>query len=594
MMRRFFPNYKDIFWLYKPYFKYGKGYAFFSLLFWICIVPIAQIVAVYLPSTIVNMLQDGKSFKDILICVVVMQMILMFQPVYENVFNMFCKNTMLPYIEGKLKRDVYEKAIKTDYQYIDDPEYYDNYTWAVGQYAEKAQNAQELVNRIFSSVIVIVSMLAVIAVLRPLAIAVTILGTVIENIMYIVTNYYDVKKDEEVLPYNRKQDYCHKIFYSNENAADLKSTELSSRLFEKYEETQQNKLEVIKKYGRKMIPWALGGVLTFYIARTFVILNIAYGIYVGDIPTVAAYITMMAAVEALKNSMNEMFYYVKDANRLGMYAKRIRAFFDIKSDIETDSTQKCTAPECAYTVDFQNVAFQYKNSEFRITDFNLKIGAGEKIAIVGENGVGKSTLVKLLMRFYDVDKGAILINGENIRNYDIAKLRRKIGVAFQNPNVYAVSFEENICLYEKAAPDKLQQIIRKAGLEKVLEKNPGGIAAEVTKEFDEGGIMLSGGEKQKVAIARLMTSDFGLLLFDEPSSALDPLAEYEMTKLILDSSNLATTIIVAHRLSTIRNVDRIVLVEEGKVAEVGTHDELMALGGKYHEMFTKQAENYIG
>ena len=343
-----------------------------------------------------------------------------------------------------------------------------------------------------------------------------------------------------------------------------------------------------------MIPWALGGDLTFYTARTFVILNIVYGICVGDIPTVATYITMMAAVEALKNSMNEMFYYVKDANRLGMYTKRIRAFFDIKSDIETDFTQKCIAPEGFYTVEFQNVEFQYKNSEFHIADFNLKIKSGEKIAIVGENGVGKSTLVKLLMRFYDVDNGAILINGENIRNYDIAGLRRKIGVAFQNPNVYAVSLEENICLYEKVASEKLQQIIRKAGLEKVLEKNTGGITAEVTKEFDEGGIMLSGGEMQKVAIARLMTSSFGLLLFDEPSSALDPLAEYEMTKLILDSSNLATTIIVAHRLSTIRNADRIVLVDEGKVAEVGTHDELMALGGKYHEMFTKQAENYIG
>ena len=191
MVRRFFSNYKNIFWLYKPYLKYGKRFVFFSLLFWICIVPTAQVVAVYLPSTIVNMLQEGQSFRNIVICVVAMQMILMFQPVYEDVFNMFCKNRMLPHVEGKLKRDVYEKAIKTDYRYIDDPEYYDNYTWAVGQYAAKAQNAQELVNRIFSSVIVIVSMLAVIAVLRPLAVAVTILGTVVENIMYIVTNYYD-------------------------------------------------------------------------------------------------------------------------------------------------------------------------------------------------------------------------------------------------------------------------------------------------------------------------------------------------------------------------------------------------------------------
>lgn len=344
MARRFFLNYKYIIWLYKPYLKYGKGFVFFSLFFWICIIPTAQIVTVHLPSTIVDMLQTGRSFQDIVICVVAMQMVLMFQPMYENVFNMFCKNKMLPCVEGKLKKDVYEKAIKTDYRYIDDPQYYDNYTWAVSQYAAKAQDAQELVNRMASSVIVIASMLAVIALLRPLAVAVTILGTVIENIMYIVTNYYDVKKDEEILPYDRKQDYFHKIFYSSGNAADLKSTKLGRCLLGKFEEAQQSKLRIIQKYGRKMIPWALGGVLTFYIARTFVILHIAYGIYIRDIPTVATYITMMAAVEALKNSMNEMFYYVKDANRLGMYAKKIRAFFDIQSHIETDSAAKCAAP----------------------------------------------------------------------------------------------------------------------------------------------------------------------------------------------------------------------------------------------------------
>ncbi len=592
-MKQFFSNYKHIIWLYKPYLKYGKGFVFFSLLFWLCIIPIAQIVSVHLPSTIVNMLQTGRSFRDIVICVMAMQMILMFQPMYENVFNMFCKNIMLPYVEGKLRRDVYEKAIKTDYRYIDDPQYYDSYTWAVSQYAAKAQDAQELVDRMASSVIVIISMLAVIAFLRPLAVVVTIVGTVIENIMYIVTNYHDVKKDEEVLPYDRKQDYFHKIFYSSGNAADLKSTKLDRCLLEKFEEAQQSKLKIIQRYGRKMIPWALGGVLTFYIARTFVILNIAYGIYVRDIPTVAAYITMMAAVEALKNSMNEMFYYVKDANRLGMYAQKIRAFFDIQSDIETDTTAKSAAPDGAFTVEFQSIRFQYPNSAFGIADFDLRINAGEKIAIVGENGVGKSTLVKLLMRFYDVDSGAILINGKNIRDYDVAGLRQRIGAAFQNPNVYAVSFAENICLYESVEPEKLRQIIQKTGLTKVFEKNGADVTTEVTREFDEGGIMLSGGEMQKVAIARLLTTGFGLLLFDEPSSALDPLAEYEMTKLILDSSNLSTTIIVAHRLSTIRNADRIVLVDEGKVAEMGTHEELMALRGKYYEMFTKQAENYV-
>lgn len=243
-------------------------------------------------------------------------------------------------------------------------------------------------------------------------------------------------------------------------------------------------------------------------------------------------------------------------------------------------------------MEFEHVQFQYENSDFCIKDLNLSIKPGERVAIVGENGVGKSTMVKLLMRFYDVTGGSIRIQGCDLRDYKTQELRQKIGVAFQNPNVYALPFKDNIGLYGDVEPEELEQIIRKTGLTKVLEKNHADVSSMVTKEFDENGIMLSGGEVQKVGIARLLTGKFGLLLFDEPSAALDPLAEYEMTKLILDSSNLATTIIIAHRLSSIRYVDRIVLVDDGCVREVGSHDELMAQKGKYYEMFTKQAENY--
>lgn len=584
---------KNIFWLYKPYLNYGKTFVFLSLLFWLVIIPVAQLVGVYLPSTVINFLETGRPFRDVVFYVILMQLILLFQPVYENIFNMFCKNKMLALIDVRLKADAYKQAIKTDYKYIDDPEYYDNYTWAVSQYSAQAEKAQNLVNRMSSSVITIVSMLSIIAILSPLAVIVTIIGTVIENILHMITNYFDVKKDEDIVPYDRKLGYHHRIFYTSNYAADLKSTRIKKYLLEDYDEASRQKISIIKRYAWRMIPSALSADLTFYIARTFVILNIAYGIFTGDIPTVGSYMTMMLAVESLKNALNEMFYYVKDANRLGMYAKRIRAFFDVKSDIETDVEHKLPVPSGAYAVSFQNVCFSYANALFAIKDFNLHIKPGEKIAIVGENGAGKSTLVKLLLRFYNTTSGRISINGTDIKDYNITELRGKIGVAFQNVNVYAISLAKNMMLYNEATDNQLQKIIDKVGLANVLRKNDADISAEVTKEFNEKGIMLSGGEIQKIGISRLFTGEFGLLLLDEPSSALDPLAEYEMTKLILDSSNLSTTIIVAHRLSTIRGADRIVLVDNGSIKEIGTHDELMGLKGKYYEMFTKQAENYI-
>ena len=395
------------------------------------------------------------------------------------------------------------------------------------------------------------------------------------------------------MPYDRRLGYYHRVFYQNNYAADLKSTGVKDFIFGEYDKTLKGKMKVIQKYAVKMIPWALTGNVTFYIARTFVILNIAYGIYTGNLQSVGAYMVMMLAVERLKDVLNQLFYFVKDGNRIGVHATRIRSFFDIESRIEPQTQVKQVPAQGFYSVEFSDVFFKYENSAFAVSDFNLKIKPGEKIAIVGENGAGKTTLVKLLLRLYDVSSGAISINGIDVRDYDVEQLRKKIGVAFQNSNIYALSFAENIELYNRVDDKKLKDIIKNFKLDKILSKNDADISTEVTKEFDENGIMLSGGEIQKIAIARLMTGEFGLLLLDEPSSALDPIAEYEMTKLILDSSNRSTTIMVAHRLSTIRGCDRIILVDAGIIKEIGTHDELMSSQGKYYEMFTKQAENYV-
>ena len=592
-MKLLFKNIKNILWLYKPYWRYGKFFVFLSLLFWLLIVPAAQLIRVHLPNAIIEGLTNNTPFNQIVILIIVAQVLLMFQPVYENIFNMFCKNRILPKIDAKLKRDIYERAIKTDYKYIDSPEYYDNYTFALNHYAGRASDAQNLVNRMSSSLITIVAMLAIIATLSPIAILVTILGGIIENAMHIRTNYFDVKKDSEIVPFNRRLGYHHRVFYQSQYAADLKSTNIKDYIFKEYDENLDKKLSVIKKYAYKMIGWAITGNITFYIARTFIIINIAHGIYSGNILSVGLFMTMILAVERLTDAMNALFYQVKDANRLGLYADRIRSFFAIESSIEVDSVEKLTISDGLFSVEFKDVCFQYENTEFAFENFNFSINAGEKVAIVGENGVGKSTIVKLLLRFYDISSGAILINGIDIREYDVNILRRRIGVAFQQSNIYALPFERNIDLYNKLDENKRNDIFQKFNFNKILEKNNADYYTELTREFDENGIMLSGGEVQKIGIARLMAGNFGLLILDEASSALDPIAEYEINNLILDSSNRATTIMIAHRLSTIRNADRILLVESGAISEAGKHDELMALKGKYYEMFTKQAENYI-
>ena len=219
------------------------------------------------------------------------------------------------------------------------------------------------------------------------------------------------------------------------------------------------------------------------------------------------------------------------------------------------------------------------------------INAGEKIAIVGKNGVGKSTLIKLLLRLYDPTDGYIKVNGIDIKKYDTKEYRKYIGTVFQDSNVYAFSIKDNLDIYTEHQEDNISITVDQVNLTQQLQN----YESELTKEFSDDGIVLSGGETQKLAIARILNGKFGLLLFDEPSSALDPISEEQVMKLIYNmasTTTTTTTIVIAHRLSSIRDMDRILVVDNGMIIEEGNHNQLMDKKGLYYQMWNIQAEKY--
>ena len=246
----------------------------------------------------------------------------------------------------------------------------------------------------------------------------------------------------------------------------------------------------------------------------------------------------------------------------------------------------------------QNVHFHYSTNTAReVTDgISLHIKKGEKIAFVGENGAGKTTLIKLIEGLYRPTEGKILIDGISIEQLDKQSLRNSIAAVMQKPVHYSFTIAENILLREVQSDEdrkRVKQVLEESGLWDRVSKLPKGIDSVLGKEFDEDGIELSGGESQKLAIARALYENAGVLILDEPANSLDPLAEAEMYDRMFATGKDRTMILISHRLYSTRKADRICYIENGKVIEEGTHTELMRINGKYAQMYTLQASLYV-
>jgi ATP-binding cassette subfamily B protein len=246
-------------------------------------------------------------------------------------------------------------------------------------------------------------------------------------------------------------------------------------------------------------------------------------------------------------------------------------------------------------IDFENVTFQYPGgTEPAVTGLSLHIRHGELIALVGENGAGKSTLVKLLLRFYDADQGSVRVGGVDLKTLDPDVLRRRIGVLFQDYATYELSVRENVVMGRpdgEVKDERVMEALRDARSEWLLKKMPKGLDAKVGRLF-EGGHDLSGGEWQRLALARIMYRDADIWILDEPTSSLDPEAEAAIFAELKENLKGRIGIVISHRFSTVRIADRIAVIGDGHVTELGTHEELLRAGGRYAELFELQAAGY--
>ena len=575
----------SICFLLAPWWKYGKTLMVGSFISSVLFVPAAGYFSATLAQAVIEMIEAGKPFEAAFLTGLTYLLLALALNLLHAVYEDFYLRWKKQEIEGTIERSIYEKALTVDYRHFDDPSYFDSYKLTTEKFASQSSEMLQNLFSLLSGVAKCIVYGALIA-SQGVALLLIVLGcSAFVAYAQIYWSRVSVERETAMVNDQRKADYLRRLFFDHTAVADLRASNIKKPLFSLFDGSVKSRAAIYRKYGAKEFLTDILANLA-QLGTTFAVpVYVAWGVMSGNIGGIGVYATLIASSLALKEALNALGWWSSQVALGVAYAQKVQHFFDTDSTIEA-STDGEKASDGPFSVRFDHVSYRYGGSdEFAVRDLSLAIAPGEKIAIVGENGAGKTTLTKLLLRLYDADGGTVQINGRPIADYDVSTLRGRIGIAFQQSRLYALSVRENMTAYADADDARLKSCLEGVGLRLSLD-------AQVTKEFDENGAVLSGGDAQRLCLTRLLHSEFGLLILDEPSSALDPIAEYRIAKLIFDRSP-TTTVMVAHRLSTVVDADRIYLLSDGRIIESGTHAELMAQNGKYREMFLKQAEGYL-
>ncbi len=491
-----------------------------------------------------------------------------------------------------VRMTLYAKAAALEIAKYDDSEFYNDFVWAMHRAPEHIEKACITIFRllcILLSAIITGGFIIASDVNSLLIIAIMTVSTLL---FQRAITHRNMRREEELMPVTRKRDYCNRVFYLADFVKDIKTGNMADKLQRDFKEASEQMASTITRHGRAIARWSMLRDGISLIAHDGVHLTyLFYEALVKNKYTFGELLAIYNATNRLYNNLRRAFMMLPQFEESSLYIEKLRTFLETDNIMSDTGTLNVPAHG---DLALEDVHFTYAgNNKPTLKGVTMHINKGEKVALVGFNGAGKSTLIKLLLRLYDPDSGIIRYGNEDIRQYPIAAYRAQFRALFQDFEIIAAGIGDNLTMSDKPLnKEKADDVLKKAAFWNKFQTLPNGYDTQLTKEFNDNGINLSGGEAQKIAIARVLYADAGILVLDEPSSALDPIAEYTLNKTVTALAEDKTVIIISHRLSTTRFVDRIFMLEDGRVIEQGSHDALLAQNGQYAAMFRLQAEKY--
>ena len=552
----------------------------------------------YLLRKIVNSVEVGEELSGIVMYVAVLMAVTVVSYLVLNWFWHVISPKMQQKIAMQIQKELFAKASEVELGCYENPAFYDKYVRAMDEASYRVSQVLDTLDTLLSHIITTSANSFLLFFIDPwlmvFACIPLFLGFIKKKESKISHDWSVARKSTE-----RRVWYVQRTFYLSDYAKEMRIGGMYRLMLRDLRESYRVFRDLTNKYGLKVTLLStlrhFGlDVLTVFGATLYAVWSTMYlgpangGMSVGDC------VVVIGSISTVSYSLNYIVDTLTQFHEHALFLEDVRYFLDYQPTIVGGER---IASEDGGELRVEHVSFRYDGAEKdTLEDISFTLKKGERLALVGSNGSGKTTLVKLLLRLYDPKEGEILLNGVNIKEMTLDSYRDRFGTVFQDFKLFSLSVRENVLLREPREGDEelVIRALKESGAYERVMRLPKGLDTVLTREFDDEGANLSVGEQQKLSLARVFAENTPFVILDEPSSALDPIAEYTMFENMMRATEGRSVIFISHRLSSAVLADRVILMDEGKIAEIGTHEELLARGGKYAEMFSRQAENYLG
>ncbi len=578
------------FYMLKLIWKCSKAKVILHMFFALFQSVVDFITTIYFLKILISLLEKEQDFGKYVLYATIMLAIQLIKLFAHQWYYSYYSLILDEVVNEKLSAKVHKKALSIPLHYYEKTEYYNLQSRAVAAVNSRVTQVLNNMGHILGFVAISILALTYTAIESPF-----VLLFLIFPVIYVIFNHKNINTayaiNQDMTAPNRQDAYARNAFFSKASAKELRTTNLYGLLKNIFLSANRDIKAIYKKYVLKKSIYALyvklfGSWVPIIAANAYT----AYRFVFLDNLTIAEFSVIKTAINTFCNRLNRLSAFIVAGKEHSLYIKDLETFMNLP---ETENKGTDKLPPFEY-IRCENLSFSYDGITPVIDGIDLTIKKGEKIAIVGENGAGKSTLIKLLLRLYDQSGGDICYNQESVQSYNMDTYRNAFGVAFQDYSIYGINALENVFMKKVNEGDKdlIYDALNYVGLGEMTEELFSKKDVPLTREFSNDGVVLSGGQCQKIAIARLFARDYQIAVLDEPSASLDPISEQVIIEKLLETTLDKTVILISHRLSIASQMDTVVLMEHGKIIEKGSHKELMERAGKYAKMFNLQAKAY--